>query len=111
MLSAQPIRPRAPTAEPKFHSVSLLHAFGTADAVISMAVPHMTTMAELIDFIVFLGTVAKSVLLGNYILVAYTASPSTTATSVVAISRVRRLNRQRTQGAVANAAASSTGHQ
>ena len=56
MLRAQPIRPRAPTAVPKFQSVFWLHALGTAEAVISMAVPHATTMAELIDFIVSLGT-------------------------------------------------------
>ncbi len=59
MLRAQPISPRAPTAEPKFQSVSWLHALGTADAVINMEVPHRTTMAALIDFIVSLGIVAR----------------------------------------------------
>jgi hypothetical protein len=52
--------PSAPTAQPKFQRVSRLHADGTADAVINMAVPHTTTRAELIDFIVYLVTVAKA---------------------------------------------------
>ena len=57
MLSAQPIRPSAPTALPIFQSVSRFHAFGgAADAAMSMAVPHTTTSAALIDFIVCLVT-------------------------------------------------------
>jgi hypothetical protein len=54
MLRAQPTRPSAPTMLPKFQSVSRLQAFGTAEAAINIAVPHTTTIAELIDFIVYL---------------------------------------------------------
>jgi hypothetical protein len=56
MVRAQPIRPNAPTAQPKFQRVSRLHASGTADAAINIVVPHTTIMAELIDFIVSLVT-------------------------------------------------------